>query len=236
MFARFAAIGLMAALAFAIPATAQEQKPMTRSITVPGHGEIREPPDLAVVAIGVLKQAATAREALDLNNTAMADILKALAAAGIEAKDIQTSGFYVAARFDYSKSSSGSPGEAVGFDAGNTVSVIVRKLDTLGTVLDAVVSVGANQINGVTFQISSPQQKQDEARKLAFADAQRKAALYAQAAGASLGAVIALSEGGGYSAPPPMMNMAAERSAGAVPIAQGELTIAADISVTWEIK
>jgi hypothetical protein len=113
----------------------------------------------------------------------------------------------------------------------------VRKLDSLGAVLDQVVSSGSNQINGVMFQVSKPETATDEARKLAVADAQRKAKVYADASGVALGPIMSLSEGGGYQPPVPVYKtMRAEAVSADVPIAQGEQAIAVDVNITWEIK
>jgi uncharacterized protein YggE len=85
--------------------------------------------------------------------------------------------------------------------------------------------------------VSKPEAATDEARKLAVADAQHKAQVYAGASGVSLGQVVSLSEGGGYQPPVPMFkSMRAEAVSADVPVAQGEQTIAVDVSFTWEIK
>ena len=60
----------------------------------------------------------------------------------------------------------------------------------------------------------------DEARADAIADARRKAELYAKAAGAKVGKVVAIIEQG--SSPPPRPFQAMRASAGAVPVAPGE--------------
>ena len=193
-------------------------------------------PDLAVVTVGVMSSTATAREALDANTKAMEGVMASLTAAGIEARDIQTSNFSVNPRYDYGQNNA-QPPKVIGYDVSNNVSVTVRKLDSLGAVLDQVVSSGSNQINGVAFQVSKPEAATDEARKLAVADALRKAQVYTAASGITLGQIISLSEGGGYQPPQPMFKtMRAEAASADVPIAQGEQVIAVDVNFTWEIK
>jgi uncharacterized protein YggE len=79
----------------------------------------------------------------------------------------------------------------------------------------------------------------DEARKLAAADAARKAKVYADAMGVELGPVMQVSEGTAYQPPVPMvrgMVMKADAAAAPVPVAAGEQTLAVDVNVTWEIK
>jgi len=209
---------------------------MPRVISLNGHGEVKAKPDMAVVNVGVMSQAKTAREALTQNTAAMEKIFASLKAAGIEAKDIQTSNFSVNPRYDYGQNNN-QPPRLVGYDVANSVAVSVRKLDTLGSVLDTVVSEGSNQINGIIFAIADDEKLQDEARKVAVADAERKAKLYAETTRITLGQIMSLSEGN-FQPPQPVFYGKAMRAdaAGAVPIAEGEQTVAIDVNVTWEIK
>ncbi len=230
-----AASALTLAVASLTPALADDDKP-SRSISLSGHGEVRLAPDLAIVTVGVMSSAATAREALDGNTKSMATIMAALKDAQIEMRDIQTSNFMVNPRYDYSQNNA-QPPKVVAYDVSNNVTVTVRKLESLGVVLDQVVSSGSNQINGVMFQVSKPEAATDEARKLAVADARRKADIYAAASGVTLGQIMSLSEGGGYQPPVPVFkSMRAESVSADVPISQGEQAIAVDVNITWEIK
>jgi uncharacterized protein YggE len=231
-----AALGLAGLAAFAAPASAQDQKPPARLIALSGHGEVKAKPDMAIVSVGVLIQARTAREALSQNTKAMEKVLASLKSAGIEAKDIQTSNFTVNPRYDYGQNNA-QPPRLVGYDVSNSVQVSVRKLDTLGSVLDQVVSDGSNQINGIGFAIADDAKLMDEARKLAVADAEHKANLYASAARISLGQIMNLTEAS-VQPPQPLMykTMRQEAAPSAVPVAEGELTVAIDVSITWEIK
>jgi uncharacterized protein len=231
----FAASVIAAGGALLSPAFADDAK-LPRALSLSGHGEARLAPDMAVVTLGVASTAATAREALDANSKSMESIIATLTAAQIERRDVQTSNFSVSPRYDYGQGGSQQP-KVLGYDVSNNVNVTIRKLDALGAVLDAVVSAGSNQINGVMFQIARPEAASDEARKLAVADAKRKANIYAQASGVTLGNIVSISEGGGYQPPIPMFKtMRAEAMAADVPIAQGEQVIAVDVNITWEIK
>ena len=230
-----AASTLALAATFLTPAHADESK-LLRSMSLTGHGEVRMAPDLAIVTVGVMSSAATARESLDANTKAMEGVMASLKKAGIEMRDIQTSNFMVNPRYDYGQNNN-QPPKVVGYDVSNNVTVTVRKLDGLGAVLDQVVSSGSNQINGVMFQVSKPEAATDEARKLAVADAQRKAKVYTDASGVALGNIVSLSEGGSYQPPVPVFKSArAEAIAADVPVAQGEQAIAVDVNIVWEIK
>ena len=231
------ALAFAALAALPIPASAEEAKAEKATIAVGGHGEVRVTPDTAIVTIGAMTSGLTAREALDANNKAMAAIVASLKSAGIDNKDIQTSGFSVGPRYDYGQNNTGQPPKVVGYDVNNSVTVMVRKLDILGKVLDTAVSEGSNVLNGVSFTLADPEPRRDEARKAAVADARRKAELYAAAAGVALGNVIIIGEAGGYQPPVPVYakTMAAD-AASSVPVAAGEQIVAADINIVWAIK
>jgi uncharacterized protein YggE len=216
-------------------AMAEEVKP-PRNISLTGHGEVQIAPDMALVSIGTVDQAATAAEALAANNASMAAVIAVLKAAGIAEKDMQTSNFLVQPRYDYGNST--QPPRLVGYEVSNTLTVTVRHLDTLGALLDKSVASGSNRIDGISFRLADPDAALDEARKRAAADAARKARLYAAALGVNLGPIVSVTESGGL--PPPvamqMKTLGAEAVSAEVPIARGEQTVAVDVNIVWEIR
>lgn len=209
---------------------------MPRLISLSGHGEMRMAPDMAFVTTGVLSQGVTAADALAANTAAMNALFAALTGAGIAEKDVQTSNFFVQPRYNFQD---GKAPELIGYDVSNTVTVIVRKIGDLGPLLDKVVQAGSNQINGIGFEVSKPDAALDEARKLATADATRKAKIYAEAMGVGLGRVMSISEGVNDQPPMPMARskvMMADAAAAPVPVAAGEQTLSVDVNITWEIQ
>ena len=230
-----AAAAIAATLAAASPALAQDAK-MPRLISLSGHGEVRRAPDTAVVTAGVLSQGATAAEALAANTSAMNALFAALKDAGIAEKDVQTSNFMVQPRYNFQENK--AP-ELVGYDVSNNVTVTVRKIADLGTVLDKVVQAGSNQINGIGFDVAEPAAFLDEARRLATEDATRKAKIYAEAMGVTLGPVMSISEGVNYQPPMPMARgkvMMADAASAPVPVAAGEQRLSVDVNISWEIR
>jgi uncharacterized protein YggE len=212
------------------------------SITVSGQGKISAAPDVAEISLGVLTEAATAREALTANNQAMASLQAKLKEEGVAAKDIQTTNIAVNPR--YSQPTPGPGGgqrefvpRIVGYTVTNTVQITARDLTKLGTLLDLVVTAGANQMYGISFRIDEPEKLLDEARKRAMADARRKAELLAGEAGVVLGGPLRIVESGGVAPPVPVMRgrmlaMAAE----AVPVAGGELDLSVSVQVQYELR
>ena len=211
------------------------EKPAT--ISLQGKGEISVAPDMAVVTTRVVTVGASAPEALQANTAAIAKVIADIKAAGIGARDIQTSGFSIYPRYENRQAGNNEPPRIVGYEVSNGVTVRVRALDKLGTILNAVVASGANSVDGISFTVSDTNEKLDEARKEAVADARRKAELYAAAAGVKLGRILSISEGS-IATPRPYalrMEKAMAMSAAPVPVEAGEETLSATVSIVWAI-
>ncbi|MDK1375006.1 MULTISPECIES: SIMPL domain-containing protein [unclassified Sinorhizobium] len=208
-------------------------------IKVSGEGRATAAPDMAIVQLSVVKDAKTAREALDANNKAMAEVLSALKQGGIAERDLQTSGFAINPQYNFPQGNDGTnrPPELIGYQVVNGVTVRVRDLSTLGEVLDKSVTLGINQGGGIEFTKDKPDEVITEARKAAVADAIVKAKVLAEAAGVSLGRLIEISEQASRPEPVPMVrSMAKEFAADAVPIATGENAYNVTVNVTFAIE
>ncbi|MEZ5913015.1 MAG: SIMPL domain-containing protein [Paracoccaceae bacterium] len=226
----FPSIALTAVLILAAPVAALAE---AATITVTGEGQVQAAPDMATLSLGVTTEAATAAEALAENTARLTAVFAVLEAAGIAPADIQTSGLSVNPRWDSASSSEGQP-QIGGYIATNGVTVSIRALDGLGAVLDAVVSGGANTLNGLSFGLADPAPVMDEARRRAVADGLRKADLLAAAAGVKLGTLQTLTENTGYAGPQPMFRMGAE-AADSVPLAYGEMGLSATVTMVFAI-
>lgn len=221
-----------------VPAAFAESAAAARQIIVIGEGSASAVPDRAVMTLGARHSAKSAAEAMAQTSAAVTAILARMQDMGIEAKDIQTAQLSLNPVWDRSKRyEDGEQPEPIGFEAANTVQVILRDLDRLGAVLDEVLEQGANSFSGFRFGLSDPQPVLDAARNDAVKEARRKAELYAQAAGVALGDILLITEelGGGGFEPPVMMEMAAARSA-PVPVAQGEVSQTARVKIVFAIK
>ena len=223
------ALALAVLMAVPMAAVADEGR-----LTVVGSASVAQSPDIARITLGVSTQDETAAGALSQNSTAMQAVLAQLKAAGLAEADIQTSGLTVGPNWVYPQD--GAPPKVSGYSANNMVTAKVSDLANLGKVLDAVVKDGANQLNGINFDLQNPKPVMDEARKAAIADARAKAALMAEAAGVKLGKVLHIQEGSNYGAPRPEMRMAMAAPADGVPIAQGEVNLEASVTIIYEIE
>jgi uncharacterized protein len=226
------ALAVLAAVSFAPPALAQTTPPPAISVT--GEATVSVAPDQAQIDGGVTSDAKTAREASESNNAAMGKVLLALKGAGIDEKDYQTSRLSLQPQFAANyKPSDRTPG-IVSFRASNRVTVKVRDVAKIASIIDVLVGAGANEIGGINFTVTQASKHLDEARDKAIADARRKAEIYAKAAGVTLGDPISISEEGA-AVPVFRSKMAAPMAAGAQ-VAPGEETLSVTVSVSWAIK
>lgn len=224
-------LALSAALALPVPALAEDRPaPM---ITVTGTGTVEAAPDIATLSIGVTTQGETAAAALGANTAALEAVMARLTAAGIETRDMQTSNLSLNPNWTGYESSSVTGPTIVGYTANNMLTIRVRQLDSLGTVLDAAVADGANTLNGLSFGFADPDPLLDLARQEAVVVARARAELLATAAGVKLGRVVSISEAWATTDPVPMFK--AEVSATPVPVAGGELGLSANVTILYEL-
>jgi uncharacterized protein YggE len=232
------AFAFASALAFSGAARATEPQEPPRTIVITGEGEVTAAPDIAYVETGVVTEGKTAAEALAANTAAMEQVFAGLGEAGIEKKDMQTSQFSVYPVYDQTKPEDDRPQtpKIGGYRVQNQLTVKVRDLTALGGILDKVVTLGSNQLSGIRFSIDEPETLMDEARQDAVKDALRKAKLYAGAAGVSLGEIMSISESG-TSMPQPYYakDMMMRAEAASVPMAPGEQTLSANVTLVIKI-
>lgn len=224
----------------AVPVLAQDLPPPPPPVRgtvldIVARGESRRVPDLASVGAGVVSQAPDAATAVRDNAARMARVLAALKKAGIADRDVQTSNLSLAPQYRY------APNEApvvTGYQASNTVTVRFRDISKAGTILDALVATGANQINGPDLTIEDPAAAMDEARLDAVQKAKARAELYARATGLRIKRIVSISESAELGRPMPIMM----RAAAAPPadyaetkVMAGEQSVGVTLSVRYEL-
>lgn len=237
---KFIRASLCVAVLFAglSPLAAQDIAPSPRraTLTVSGEGKASAAPDMATLMSGVVSEGKTAREALDANSGAVATMIEAIKATGIEARDISTAGFSVRPQYTSPKKDGDEP-RITGYQVNNSVTVRLRDLGKLGDLLDQLVTKGANQIGGIAFDIADPAKLEDAARVAAVTDARHQAETMAEAAGVRLVRIVSMAGEGG-ARPMPRMLMAAPvaMKADSVPVEAGETEIRAGVTVVYEVE
>ncbi|HZH43342.1 MAG TPA: SIMPL domain-containing protein [Lysobacter sp.] len=222
----------MTAQAQTVPAVATDGT----LLQVSAQGDVRRVPDIAVVSTGVVTQAPDANAAMRANAEQMAKVVAAIKAAGIAERDIQTSGVNLFPQYHYTEN---QPPKITGYQASNTVNIKIRDIAKTGRILDALVAVGANQINGPSFDIDRKDAALDEARQDAIAKARARAELYAKTLGMRVRRIVSVSENSGMFPPPrPMQAMAmgrAEKMAADTVLAPGENELSVTLDVVFEL-
>ncbi|HYE46890.1 MAG TPA: SIMPL domain-containing protein [Caulobacter sp.] len=205
------------------------------TLNLSAFGEVRQAPDMATITLGVQTEGPTAAEAMRANAARMTQVIASLKRAGIDPRDIQTSGLQLNPQYVYQEN---LPPRLTGYQASNQVTIVVRDLGRLGQVVDASVNSGATNVGGISFGIDNADAAQDAARLDAVKALQAKADLYAKAFGYRVARLVTFSESGGY-APPPPMPMAAyarqEMKDASTPVEAGELRVRIDVSATFEL-
>ena len=235
MMKRFPSLAAALTLLALAATQAMAQNPLP-AVTVSGEANVFVAPDLVQIDGGVSSDAKSAREAASANNAAMANVLQALKAAGIDERDYQTSRLSLQPQYAPAEPNRSTP-RIAGYRASNHVTIRVRDVAKVAGTIDTLVNAGANEIGGINFIVTQPSRALDEARRLAIADARRKAEIYAKAAGVTLGEPLSITEEGAAPQPPVFRSkMAAPMAGGApTPVAQGEEPLSVTVNVTWAI-
>jgi uncharacterized protein YggE len=214
-------------LALAGPARASDST-LDNVVIVTGEAETAVVPDAVRIHAGVVTQGKTAGEATSANSKQMSALIATLKQNGIADRDMQTSRLSIQ---PVRASGRGMDAPITGFQTTNQVTVMLRDVGKLSTLLDKLIASGANNINGIDFTVTKPQEALDKLRAEAVEDARRKAEIYAKAAGGTLGKALAISEGGAVTPYPKTVMMRAAPEA--VPVAPGEQTLRVSVSVTF---
>ena len=208
-----------------------------RTLSISGSGQVTLVPDIARINIGVHTEAPFVTTAINQNKTLAQAITDALGEKGVEAKDIQTANFnvYPMNRYDeWGKVTS------VEYSVDNTLYITVRDLKVLSEILDAAILAGANQINGISFDVEDRAVAQEQARDLALKDAQAKAKDVAETVGVTLGEIQNINvSNNSYVQPYRMdgmggmaMDMAMETE---VPISAGQIVVTYEVNLIYSI-
>lgn len=219
-----------------LPFVAQAQE-SPRTISVSAVGEVTLPPDMARVILGVTAEAKSSRDALDGAGRTMRAILDFVTAQEIEASDIQTDAIRLNPRYGHNANGQIDYRIIVGYTAETTVRLRLQDINIVGEVLAGAVEAGANRIDGISFGLKDETGALDEARRLAVAEARRKAAFLAEAEGVGLGPLLQLTEMGSPSYRMEVASMAMDMRADVapVPVAPGEISFSASVSLVYQI-
>ncbi|HEY7412587.1 MAG TPA: SIMPL domain-containing protein [Vicinamibacteria bacterium] len=229
---------LLAALA--APAAAQtppfpapREAAPAEAVSVTGTARVSLAPDRAVFTAGVQTTAPTAAQATEENSRTMAAVIGALKKAGAAEGELRTSHVSVYPQMDHQP---GKRPRILGYQVSNGVTVTRKTTADVSALLQAALDAGANQVSGVSFEVSDAAPGRQDGLTRAFADARAKAQVLAQAAGRTLGRALSITEGTAMAPPRPMMRTMAMEAAPDVPIEAGTEELRYTVSVTFELR
>lgn len=214
-----------------LPASSENALP--RTVTVIGEGRASGAPDIAQLNIGVQVSDADVKAATQQAAGDMEALLAALKAAGIADEDIQTSYYNVFVDRPFGPD---GPSSDVLYQVSNSVQVTIRDLDRVSMILGVAIEAGANNVQGVNFNISDPSMLRSEARQQAVADALATAEELAQLNGLSVGEVISVSEVIDSGVFPIRDVASAVMSLDAGPISPGDVEVNVQLQITYALQ
>jgi uncharacterized protein YggE len=222
-------------VALAIPANGTGTTD-NRYITVTGVGTVSVVPDAVRFNATVSALASTNAAALSSASNSAAAVRAALKDKGIAVKDIRSANISVYPEYNWTQEAGT---KITGYRASQSFDVLVRKASTAGTIIEAVVSAGGDnvQLGGVIPTTLNPSLATEEARAAAVANAKSKASSYAKLLGTSIGKVLSLEEQSSpiYSSPFPIAKAGAADAA-AIEIDLGEQDVTVTITVRWALN
>lgn len=203
-----------------------------RTITVSGLGHAAVTPDVVRLDLRIGHDAPDVAAALAGAAAGLARVGQVVRDQGVVDSDIRTLDANVSQRYD-------NTGAPIGFTAQQRLGVTVRRIDTVGQILEAAAAGVGNAllVDQVRLDVADRSEGLARARELAFRDAKAKAEQYAALSGSRLGNVLGVAESGitPLLAPRGPAYAARELAAG-MPIEGGDLDLSATVTVAWELS
>ena len=208
------------------------------TLSVAGDAQVTAPPDYATVRLGVVEQGDDAVAAQRTANEVMRKIIERIKELGLADKDIQTDQLNLSPVYATEQPRRQSEKRRiVGYQATSIIQARFEDLDKIGEVIDAGVQSGANNIEGVDFQLKDDLAQRTQALKLAAEEARAKARALAEAMDLKLVGIRKVSVGEfGVHSPRLAMASRADFAGAATPIQPGEVRISATVNVEYEIE
>ena len=203
-------------------------------IVTSAQGEGRVTPDRATVHIGVQTRRSTSTAAARDNAARQRAVIDTLLALGIPREMVSTENFSVFPETRYDTNTQRT--QVTGYVVSNVVRVELRRTDLVGSVIDAAVAKGANQIHSLDFTASNADSARRAALGSAIAQARGDAEAMARASGGSLGTLLELTstDMGGSPVYKRTFDMAAQAVRAPSPIEPGEQTLRVMVMARWQ--
>lgn len=210
-------------------ATAQPQAP---HLEVSGMGQVEATPDMADINIAVALTRPTAKEAKDASDKAIATLLQRLSEMGVAREDIKSANISLRAEYSYPKN---QEPKLRGYHANRDVSVTVRDLNKLNTILDGALTDGLNRINGINLRSTQENKLKALARSKAIEDAINKGNALAKGFNQTISGVWKINYNS-HSPRPYMRAMAAESAGNNMGYVDSKIDIRDQVNVVFTLN
>lgn len=205
-----------------------------RSIQMSAEGKVSAAPDIANLSFAVVANGQSAEKVQLDNDKKMKSVIDYIKQNGVEAKDIQTSGYNLYPQYDYNKPDINPP-PITSYTLSQNVDVKIRDLNKVSGIVGGLTGKGVNQINNISYSINDPDGLKSEARSMAIEKSKQKAKELAQTLDIKLGKVINFSEDSS-STPYPLPYYAEGRGGEGSPVQPGSQDITVNVTLTFSIK
>lgn len=160
------ALLLLAVIAIlAVPVSAEDSS-KDRIIATSGYGESVTTPDKVTISFAVTTEDPDVQKAQSENANRIAKVIAALKAAGIEDKNIKTTGYSIYS-WKVSEYQTGAwPNGTEVYTVTNSVQIISYDISKAGSYIDTAVANGANRVNNLQFGLSDEKQKTERQNAL----------------------------------------------------------------------
>lgn len=162
-------------------------------IRVTGGAVIAVTPDVAYITLGVETRDQSAETASQRNSELMTNVIKVLKEYGLTDQELTTSGYSIYSYQEADPSSNPARYQTV-YYVRNQVNIKTKHLEDIGTIIDLAIKAGANQVQGISFDVENKAELQLVALKNATEQARRKAEAIAAAAGVEIQGIADITE------------------------------------------
>jgi uncharacterized protein YggE len=180
--------------AAATAASPAEEAAQRQTVTVNSTESVTVVPDIAEIVYSIETQEADAQTCQQKNSEETDKVVAMLKELGVEESSIQTTGYYLNPRYDWSTNTQ----VLIGYEAVTTLTVSDLPLDQTGSILSASVEAGVNNIQSISYLSSQYDASYQEALSLAVTAAQEKAQAMAAAGGFELEGIATMQETSNY--------------------------------------
>jgi len=220
-----------------LPSPTPAAGPEGGTIQVSGQAQIQVPADRVRISLSVETEAASAREASQLNAARMEAVMEALRRTGVRGLEIETFGYSLSPEYRYPNREDPSRQTISGYRALNNIRVTAGDVDAAGAILDAGIGAGANRVVDLRFEATDTREARLQALREAVQTAREEARTLAEAMGVSLGPPLEV-QGGASPGEPRVLARAAmfaEAAAAPTPIEAGAQTVSANVTILYRI-